>query len=129
MKNRAENVPGSSRDLAMQVWVDADACPSEIKELLFRAATRREIKVSLVANQQLRTPKSEYVEGIAVQASMNVADRFGTCWTNHARMARSPEDLRTSVSKTNMPCTDDRGRVENGGRPVVVSRIVGENVS
>lgn len=35
----------------MQVWVDADACPGEIKELLFRAATSRKVKVTLVANQ------------------------------------------------------------------------------
>ncbi len=59
----------------MRVWVDADACPSEIKELLYRAATRRNVKVTLVANQQLRTPKSEYIDSIVVQAGMNVADR------------------------------------------------------
>ena len=38
----------------MQIWVDADACPGEIKELLFRAAQRTRIKVTLVANQPLR---------------------------------------------------------------------------
>ena len=59
----------------MQMWVDADACPSEIKELLYRAAMRRKIKVTLVANQQMRTPKSEYVDSIIVPAGMNVADR------------------------------------------------------
>ena len=67
--------PGSSGARQMQVWVDADACPGEIKELLFRAATQRKVKVTLVANQPLRTPKSAYVESIAVQAGMNVADR------------------------------------------------------
>ena len=59
----------------MQVWVDADACPGEIKELLYRAAMRRKIKVTLVANQQMRTPKSEYIDSIVVQAGMNVADQ------------------------------------------------------
>ena len=59
----------------MQVWVDADACPSAIKELLFRAAMRTKTKVTLVANQQLRTPKSEYIDSIAVQTGMDVADR------------------------------------------------------
>ena len=59
----------------MRVWVDADACPSEIKELLYRAAMRRKVKATLVANQQMRTPKSEYIDSIVVQAGMDVADR------------------------------------------------------
>ena len=59
----------------MRVWVDADACPSEIKELLFRAATRRSVHVTLVANQQLRAPKSDFIESIVVPAGMDVADR------------------------------------------------------
>ena len=59
----------------MKVWVDADACPGEIKELIFRAAMRRKIKATLVANQPLRTPKSEYIDCIVVRAGMNVADR------------------------------------------------------
>jgi len=59
----------------MQIWVDADACPGEIKELLYRAAKRRKVKVTLVANQQLYTPRSEYIDSIVVQSGMNVADR------------------------------------------------------
>lgn len=59
----------------MQIWVDADACPGEIKELLFRSAMRRKVPVTLVANQQLRVPKSEYVNAIVVQSGMNEADR------------------------------------------------------
>lgn len=59
----------------MQIWVDADACPKEIKELLFRAATRRKIKVTLVANQQLRVPKSNYIEVIAVSTGIDIADK------------------------------------------------------
>ena len=59
----------------MRIWVDADACPGEIKELLFRAANRTKTKVTLVANQPLRTPRSEYVDSLLVPAGMNVADR------------------------------------------------------
>ena len=59
----------------MHIWVDADACPIEIKELLFRAATRRNVNVTLVANQSMRTPKSEYIDIIVVPAGMNVADQ------------------------------------------------------
>lgn len=59
----------------MPIWVDADACPAEIKELLYRAADRRQIKVTLVANQPLRVPKSPYLETLLVGRGMNIADR------------------------------------------------------
>jgi uncharacterized protein YaiI (UPF0178 family) len=59
----------------MQIWVDADACPGEIKDLLYRAAKRTQTKVTLVANQALRTPRSEFIDNIMVPSGMNVADR------------------------------------------------------
>jgi uncharacterized protein len=59
----------------MQIWVDADACPLEIKEILFRAADRTKTKVTLVANQPMRTPRSDYVTSLHVPSGMNVADR------------------------------------------------------
>ena len=58
----------------MQIWVDADACPGDIKPLLFRAAERTRTKVTLVANQPLRAPRSEFVESLLVPAGLNVAD-------------------------------------------------------
>jgi hypothetical protein len=59
----------------MQIWVDADACPGEIKELLFRAAKRTKTMVTLVANQAMRTPRSEFINSVTVPAGMNIADR------------------------------------------------------
>jgi uncharacterized protein YaiI (UPF0178 family) len=59
----------------MQIWVDADACPGEIKDLLYRAAERLKIKLTLVANQSLRTPRSEFIETLLVRDGANVADR------------------------------------------------------
>jgi uncharacterized protein len=59
----------------MQIWVDADACPGEIKELLYRAAERVKIKVTLIANQSLRIPRSEFIEAVLVRDGANVADR------------------------------------------------------
>jgi uncharacterized protein YaiI (UPF0178 family) len=59
----------------MRIWVDADACPAVIKELLFRAANRTETQVTLVANQALHTPRSEFVDSLLVPAGMNIADR------------------------------------------------------
>lgn len=59
----------------MQIWVDADACPGEVKELLFRAAQRRLVQVTLVANQSLWTPASPYIATVLVSDGANVADR------------------------------------------------------
>jgi hypothetical protein len=58
----------------MQIWVDADACPGVIKEILFRAAERAQISMTLVANQFLRTPPSRYIKAIQVPSGFDVAD-------------------------------------------------------
>ena len=64
----------SEGDSARQVWVDADACPGVIKEILFRAAERARVQVTLVANQWLRTPPSRYIRALQVQGGFDVAD-------------------------------------------------------
>lgn len=58
----------------MQIWVDADACPNVIKEMLFRAATRTSIPLTLVANQPLKVPPSPLIRTLRVQAGFDVAD-------------------------------------------------------
>lgn len=59
----------------MQIWVDADACPNVIKDILFRVADRLQIPVTLVANKLLRTPPSRFIKAIQVPAGFDVADR------------------------------------------------------
>lgn len=58
----------------MQIWVDADACPNVIKEVLFRAADREKVHVTLVANQSVKTPPSAYIRSLRVAAGFDVAD-------------------------------------------------------
>ena len=58
----------------MAIWVDADACPVVIKEILFRAAERTGVLVTLVANRALRVPPSEYIRTKCVAAGFDVAD-------------------------------------------------------
>ena len=60
----------------MQIWVDADACPNVIKDILFRVANRTEIQLTLVANQSLNVPKSPFIKSIRVSAGFDVADNF-----------------------------------------------------
>ena len=59
----------------MQILVDADACPSVIKDILFRVADRMQISVTLVANKLLRTPPSRFIRAVQVPAGFDVADR------------------------------------------------------
>jgi uncharacterized protein YaiI (UPF0178 family) len=58
----------------MQIWVDADACPNVIKEILFRAAVRTKTHMTLVANQLIRTPPSPFIKNKIVGAGFDVAD-------------------------------------------------------
>jgi len=58
----------------MAIWVDADACPNVIKEILFRAAQRLSVQVTLVANQTLAVPPSPFIRTLRVAAGFDVAD-------------------------------------------------------
>lgn len=59
----------------MQIWVDADACPGAIKDILFRAAERERLQVTLVANRALRIPPSPYLRSLQVPSGFDVADK------------------------------------------------------
>jgi len=58
----------------MKIWVDADACPVVIKDILFRAADRKQIQVTLVANQYIKIPPSRFINQIQVSSGFDVAD-------------------------------------------------------
>ncbi len=58
----------------MRIWVDADACPGAIKEILFRAADRVKVETILVANQSIRVPPSKYIRSMQVGSGFDAAD-------------------------------------------------------
>jgi uncharacterized protein len=58
----------------MQIWVDADACPVEVKEVLYKVVKRLQIKMTLVANQMMWIPNSDLITFELVGAGANVAD-------------------------------------------------------
>ena len=58
----------------MRIWVDADACPNVIKDILFRAAERAQVPLTLVANQAIRTPPSQFIKALQVASGFDVAD-------------------------------------------------------
>jgi uncharacterized protein YaiI (UPF0178 family) len=73
-------------DRQTRIWVDADACPNVIKEILFRAADRVAIEVILVANQNIAVPRSKYIRSMQVASGIDVAD-------NHIVQQSSAGDL------------------------------------
>lgn len=60
----------------MHIWVDADACPAVIKEILYRAAQRLGIPLTLVANQPMQTPPSSWIRSVRVARGFDVADKY-----------------------------------------------------
>ncbi|KHT63061.1 hypothetical protein RJ45_13775 [Photobacterium gaetbulicola] len=60
----------------MKIWVDADACPNVVKDIVFRAANRVGVAVTLVANQFIRVPPSPYIKSIQVESGFDVADNY-----------------------------------------------------
>ncbi|MEM1238379.1 MAG: YaiI/YqxD family protein [Cyanobacteria bacterium P01_H01_bin.26] len=60
----------------MKIWVDADACPNVIKEILYRAAKRLQIQLTLVANAPLQIPASDWIESVQVRSGLDVADSY-----------------------------------------------------
>ncbi len=60
----------------MRIWVDADACPKPVKEILFRVSQRRDLEVILVANQFLPTPSFHLIRSVQVAGGFDVADNY-----------------------------------------------------
>lgn len=81
----------------MHIWVDADACPGVIKEIVFRAAERKKIATTLVANQFIKVPASKYLSSVQVAAGFDVAD-------NEIVKRLSPGDL---VITQDIPLADE----------------------
>lgn len=60
----------------LTLWVDADACPRDVKDLIYRTGVRLQIRTILVANGNLTVPRSEYISTVRVAQGLNVADAY-----------------------------------------------------
>ena len=60
--------------VAVTIWVDADACPVVVRDILFKAAERTKVKLTLIANQMVRVPPSRYISAVQVSSGFDVAD-------------------------------------------------------
>ena len=86
----------------MQIWVDADACPKVIKEVLFKAAERAEIPLILVANQVMNAPRSKFIKSIRVAPGFDIAN-------NEIVKRLSPGDLVITADITLAAEAVDKG--------------------
>ncbi|MCJ8314531.1 MAG: YaiI/YqxD family protein [Saccharospirillaceae bacterium] len=60
----------------MNLWIDADACPNQVKEIMFKAANRKKIQLTLVANQYIKIPNSPFISMTQVESGFDVADDY-----------------------------------------------------
>jgi uncharacterized protein YaiI (UPF0178 family) len=67
-------LPATLIPFVMHIWVDADACPAVIKDILFRVADRLQLQLTLVANKLIRVPGSRFIRALQVPAGADVAD-------------------------------------------------------
>lgn len=79
----------------MQIWVDADACPGVIKDILFRVAERTQLPLTLVANRLLRVPPSPYIRARQVPMGFDVADRHIRGRGSSLALTHSPRQTLT----------------------------------
>jgi uncharacterized protein YaiI (UPF0178 family) len=94
------------------IWVDADACPRAVKEILFRFADRRQVAVVLVANQPLRTPPSRFVRSVVVGRDFDAADDWVAGQVSAGDLViTSDVPLAARVVERGGTCLDPRGEV------------------
>ena len=95
-----------------QIWVDADACPKVIKEILFRAANRKSLPTTLVANQLIPVPKSPFIKAIQVPSGFDVADNFIVQRANIGDLVITADiPLAARVVEKGAQALDPRGKV------------------
>ncbi|MEQ1506041.1 MAG: YaiI/YqxD family protein [Myxococcota bacterium] len=96
----------------MRIWVDADATPRPVKEMLFRLAEGRRIEVVLVANQVLRTPKTKYVKSVVVGRGFDAADDWLAEQVQPGDLVITADiPLAAKVVARGGTCLDPRGEV------------------
>ena len=90
----------------MTIWVDADACPRSVREILYRAAERRQVPVTLVANQAIDIPRSRHIRMLQVARGFDVADneiatRVSAGDLNHKVRLKDPHIVGTLAEAFN----------------------------
>ena len=101
----------------MKIWVDADACPKAVKDMLFRAANRAKIELILVANQWLRLPESPFIRFIQVEQGPDIADdKIAELCAEGDLVVTADIPLAVRVVEKGALGLDPRGKVYDAGK-------------
>lgn len=96
----------------MKIWVDADACPRVIKDILFRVAQRLRVDVVLVANQPLAVPRQPHVRAVTVPQGFDVADKAITEWAQPGDLVITADiPLAAAVVEKGVQALNPRGEL------------------
>lgn len=96
----------------MKIWVDADACPKVIKEILYRAAERARVELILVANQTLAVPRSTLISSRTVAQGFDVADAAITGWAEPGDLVVTADiPLAAAVVEKGITAINPRGEL------------------
>ncbi len=102
--------------MAMKIWVDADACPGVIKEILYRAANRAEVPLTLIANKFLRVPPSPWIKSLQVPMGFDVADKkIAEAAESGDLVITADVPLAAQVIAKGATVIDPRGELLNAG--------------
>lgn len=94
----------------MTIWVDADACPRSVRDILYRAADRRQVPVILVANQAIDVPRSRHVRMLQVARGFDVADNEITARVSEGDLVITADiPLAADVLKKGAQAVSPRG--------------------
>ncbi len=114
----------------MEIWVDADACPIVVKAILFRAAERVRVRLTLVANKPLRIPRSHYIRSIQVPGGIDVADNRIVQLMRHGDLVITADiPLAADVVRKGGHALDPRGELyteENIGDRLAMRNLMDE---
>ena len=96
----------------MMIWVDADSCPKQVRDLLIRAALRRKITTVFVADRKLPLPNSHYIKHVVVESKENSADHEITDGVSKSDLVITRDiPLASELVKKGVRAIDDRGAV------------------
>ena len=94
----------------MKIWIDADACPGPVKEIVIRAAERLKVPTVFVSNKPLNLPRSEQVSSVQVGAGPDIADQYISAHAHRGDLAVTQDiPLAAALVKSGVVALDVRG--------------------
>lgn len=115
----------------MNIWIDGDACPKQVKQILFRAAIKRQVPLFIVANHVVNTPPSSFIKRVVVEAGFDKADKYIVDHVEKCDLAITSDILLAElILEKEALALSPRGLLytENNIKQMVTSRNINESL-